>query len=283
MLIENKLFLTNDVRDYISTLYDIKDIQNKNVTTIALKYPLYIELGKFMENISKYDTVDRHNTLKNYLVNIICSDDEFYTEELKRKKIDAFIAHIKQENSLLTRTIQAGTFGYLGQDKKENQQILKAMEDIKKKIPDMLKGRSQKDCKTDIMEILNKYFKTGHNMGPGKMKLHNEIKKTLKNANKSDAELFMKFFNFVKCDSDTNCEKYTVSDEKSTGSRLNLKKEGETIILLELLKGNNTKVVVTASDSGMFSSFFNYIWQHIYAIATTVAIAMFSKYCSKYN
>jgi hypothetical protein len=269
---ENPLFVTEEVKEYISALYDARENRHKNVSTVAMTYSLYISLGKFMENIAKYDTVDKRNTLKNYLVNIICSDDEFYTTELKTQKIDSFIAHIRKENdSILSGNI-------FRSDKKENQQILKAMGEIRRKIPEMLNGRSKQDCKTEIMDTLKQYFQTGQNMGPGEMKLHNEIRQTLTNADKSDTELFMKFFNFVKCDSDTNCEKYTVSDEKSTGSRLNLKKEGETIILLELLKGNNTKVVVTTSDSGMISSFFNYIWQNIFGLASIVAVSMIGLY-----
>jgi hypothetical protein len=277
---ENKLFITNDVRDYIKQLYIEKYINNNDVSTIALTHSLYISLCKFIENISQYNIIDKRNTLQNYLVNIICHDDDFYTTELKIEKINSIISFIEKENSFLQKGIEFISMGIFGtSDNKNNIKILKALHEIKKNISKILLNKSKDECKKEITSILEKYFKINYISETDDFKLHNKIKKLLTESSKDDVELFMNFFIFVKCDNN-KCEKYIKSDYGIKNSILSLKKEkdDESIILLELLKGIQTKVIITNKEDEHLNSFLEFIREKIYKIASFIGMKIANLY-----
>ena len=139
---ENSLFKTDKVRDLISELYNASK-DGKVPSIKAMDYTLYSELGAFMDTIADYDTVDKRNTLKNYLVGIICSDNKYNSDDMKKQKIDAFIASVNRDP-----------------DTDQKTSILTAMAEIKGKLPKMLENTSPDKCKAEIVTTLGDYFKT---------------------------------------------------------------------------------------------------------------------------
>ena len=271
----NKLFITDEVRDYISALYHLREVEHKDVSTTAMTYSLYKGLAAFMEKIAEYDTIDKRNTLKNYLVNVICSKDETHTAELKEHKINSFIKMIEAD----------------GKDKAENKRILAAMNEIKEKLPMMLNDNTPVEkCKEDITKIIGKYFELSTQLKLSDIVKHNEIREILQDpdTDQSDVKLFLEFFNFVKCKTDTDCKDYFMLTEQkgreSSDSRLNLKKVNEEIVLLNLFKGKNTVVVVTDEDDSWMSHFSRNIYVYFSLIMLpTIGTALWYAYEEYYK
>jgi hypothetical protein len=252
---ENSLFKTDKVRDLISELYTAYEA-GKSPSIKALDYALYSELGSFMDMVGEYDTVDKRNTLKNYLVGIICSDSKYNSDTMKIKKIDSFIASVKAENKL------------------ENKQMLDAMEVIKTELPTMLTVNSSEKCKEKIVGILSNYFKT-NTFTPADNIKHENLKKKILAAPEKDRILFLNFADFVKCGID-NCDDPTKSTVETEGSRFNLrKKNGDVIVLLELFSGSkDVSVLMSSKDVGMVEKITNFIYDYIKAICVSIALML---------
>ena len=251
----NDIFITDEVRDYIAALHEARH-RGVDVSTKAMTFSLYSGLSLFMDKISQYDTIDKRNTLKNYLVNILCSSDSFYTPELKEQKIDSFIQMIENENK-----------------PENNSQILKAMKDIKSKLPTMLNSDTPvNECKEKIVKTLGNYFTTTQ-LTQTDIDKHEEMKTVLKNADTDDVKLFLDYFNFVQCKTDS-CDNSEMSTMETTGSRLNMKKDGEEIILLNLFKGRDTVVVLSAEEEGMIDYVCRIIWENLYYIIGAISLCL---------
>ena len=257
---ENSLFKTDKVRDLISELYTAREAQ-KVPAIKAMDYSLYSDLGAFMDMVGQYDSVDKRNTLKNYLVGIICADNKYNSDQMKMQKIDAFIASVEAEN------------------KAENATMLEAMKKIKGKLSTMLTNSSPDKCKTEIVSILGNYFKT-NTLTDQEILRHEELKKKVLAAPEKDRKLFLNFADFVKCDVSNNCDDPTVSTIETEGSRFNLrKKNGDEIILLELFSGSkDVSVVMTKNDLSMVEKITSWLWDYVLMISFTTGLVL-GLYC----
>jgi hypothetical protein len=205
----NNLFVSDDVRDYIQELYSKQDITNEYTVTWALTSSLFRDLEIFFERIALCDKVDNKNTLKNYLVNMICSDITYSKEKL--------IYNINEfKNSLGSNT---------------TIYIKNVLNDIEKDINYII-PLNNFERKKFITVILNKYYAIP-DISEECEKYNTEVIDVLKdnNTSKKDIELFMNFFTLEQYNTDLIF-------------KLNLKKNnGSEIILLNLLKGDRVIIV----------------------------------------
>ena len=269
----NSLFITDEVRDYISVLYQLRVKEGKDVSTSAMTYSLYSNLAAFMNKIAEYDTIDKRNTLKNYLVNVICTRDETHTPELKQHKIDSFIKMIETDTN---------------KSSPENVKLLTAMKEIKTNLPKMLSDNTPVDeCKKKITETIGKYFELSTQLTLSDIKKHNDIRSLLTNLTiaSPDVILFLNFFNFVKCTGTTDCTNYTKLTTgdgiTNTDSRLNLLKENEEIILLNLFKGKNTVVIINKKEQTKMQQLKQYFMDNIMLSVSAITALIVSIYAYK--
>ena len=253
---ENSLFKTDRVRDLISELYNASK-DGKVPSIKAMDYTLYSELGAFMDTIADYDTVDKRNTLKNYLVGIICSDNKYNSDDMKMQKVDAFIASVNRDP-----------------DTDQKKSILTAMAEIKGKLPKMLENTSPDKCKAEIVTTLGDYFKTNA-LTEAEVAKHESLKAKILAAPYDDRKLFLNFADFVKCDvSDDNCNE--ISTIETSGTRFNLrKKNGDEIVLLDLFSGSkDVSIVMSKENLSMVEKITNLIYDYIKVICVSIALMM---------
>ena len=223
---DNDIFINNDVRDYI------KEVNNSHknnylVTTEAMNLKLYVSLCKFMENIYIYDNIDKKNTLKNYIINMICSDK--FDIETKQNNLNIFIESIspvKDINNVLKDTLLS----------------------ISNNIYNILEKDNIEDQKKYINKLLGKYF-NNNNDKKSDIELHNIIKKQLNN-NKEDAKLYLEFFKIIECNDEYCNNPKVITDYKKESSRFSLIRDNDTrhVKLLEIFNGKDVKIIVTDEE-----------------------------------
>ena len=240
----NELFITNEVRDYIKEVNNAH-INNYKVTTTAINLKLYISLCKFIENIYIYDTVDKKNTLKNYIINMVCSN-EFDTQK-KQSNLSIFIESInpnKYINVILKKTLLSvynNIYKILEQDNIEKQ-------------------------KKYINKILGNYFNKDSDKNSDIL-LHDSIKKKLNN-NKEDAKLYLEFFKIIECDDNYCNNPRTIKDYNKETSRFSLIRDDETkhVKLLEIFNGKDVKIIVTDTEIEKINNYKNSYYKIIETI-----------------
>ena len=220
----NVLFFTNNVRNYIRELY-----HNKNLLTTAISYTFYKELCQFINFIKKFEVVDRKKTIKKLLLYISCNGDI----QNRENTFNLFIENLKNIDI--------------------EESIKKIILDIKDELLiNINKNSTKEECKNDINEILNKYFKS-LKFKQSDIKEHNIIKNIINNFNTEDIELFMNFFNYVEC-IDEQCDNYKITDKNNPKSKLNLiKNEKGKILLLELFNGIDVQLILSPEDESKFN------------------------------
>ena len=181
---------------------------------------------------------------------------------MKTKKLEAFIASVKAEN------------------KNENIEMLNKMEEIKANIPKMLENGSSENCKQEILYILDGYFK--NNIFTEKNNIeHEKFRKKIIDSDVRDRELFLHFFDFVKCKVN-DCNYTDKSTEQIEGSRMNLrKKNGDEIILLDLFSfSKNVSIIMNDKETSYIEIIKNIIINgfKIAVIITTIVLTSFIIY-----
>ena len=220
----NILFFTNDVRNYIKELY-----HNKNLSTTAISYTFYKELCQFINFIKKFEVVDRKKTITKLLLHISCNG----TKEDRVNTFNLFIENLKNIDI--------------------EESVKNTILDIKDELlTNIDKNNTKEECKNNINEILNKYFKS-LKFKQYNIKEQHIIKNKINNSNVEDVELFMNFFNYVEC-IDEQCNNYKITDKNNPKSILNLiKNEKGKILLLELFNGIDVQLILSPEDESKFN------------------------------
>lgn len=214
----NSLFETENVKQYINDLF------NKQKDTKAISYTLYIELCKFIEKIKVFEVVGKKETLKNILVHIVCS--EKYTSDEKKERIIMLIDSLKKKDKSNEKKIEEMKNNLLLELEKNNT--------------------NKQKCKTDIDKILVSYFNS-FSIKSENNTINEEMKLKIKNSSKEDRELFLNFFNYVKCE-DVECEKYKIVTSDTDNSKLNLIKNDKKIKLFELFTGKDVQLIISQEE-----------------------------------
>ena len=222
----NDIFITNEVRDYIKEVNNAHK-NNYIVKTEAMDLKLYISLCKFIEHIYIYDTIDKRNTLKNYIINMICSDK--FDIETKQNNLNIFIeaiSPIKDVNGVLKNIMLS----------------------ISNNIYNILEKDNIEEQTTYINKLLGKYFNNNNDKNSD-IELHNIIKKKLNN-NKEDAELYLEFFKIIECTDEYCTNSKEITDYKKESGRFSLIRDDKTkhVKLLEIFNGKNVKILVSDEE-----------------------------------
>ena len=231
---ENKLFITDEVRDYIKEVNNSQKNGNKVITEV-MSIKLYMALCKFIENIYIYDTVDKKNTLKNYIINMICSDK--FDTKTKQSNLNIFIQSINPIKDV-------------------NGVLKKALTEIYTNIYKILE-KDEEEQKNEINKILDRDLNSSLDK-TSDIEFHNVIKKEL-DENPEDAKVYFEFFKIIECDNDLCQNPKELKSYKNKNARFSLIRDKTTnhVKLLEVFNGKKVKIYATEQEIAEIESYKN--------------------------
>jgi hypothetical protein len=222
---ENKLFITNEVRDYIKEVNDSQKKGNRVITEV-MSIKLYMALCSFIENIYIYDNVDKKNTLKNYIINMVCSDN--FDTKTKQSNLNIFIQSINPIKDV-------------------NGVLKKALTEIYTNIYKILE-KDEKEQKDEINKILDNILNSSLDKNSD-IEFHNIIKKEL-DKNTEDAKVYFEFFKIIECQDDLCQNPKELKNYKNKNARFSLIRDKNTnhVKLLEVFNGKRVKIFLTEQE-----------------------------------
>ena len=238
---KNELFVSDEVRDYIKNINNLIKSGN-TVITETLNTSLYIGLCILMYQIFDFGSIEIQESFKKYLTYIVNSND---TIENKKNKIKIFIDFLKiNSRGICFKKVLVDTIDDLlllfGPNNNKNEEniifILKCL---------------------NLENIIN-----------NDMLFYDDIRKKLKN-NPEDAKLFLEFFNIVECNDEYCNIMKNITDYKNKNGRFILKKNENTIKLLEIFNGKSVKVIVTENDIFIIKQYKENYNNHIIQLTKT--------------